>query len=57
MNIPITKRWTLQVIWWFPVRGEPLVFVGRYPDREDPLFYRLMLVWVEFRWFDNKWGD
>lgn len=61
MNIPITKRWTLQFVWWgFTDMRMP--FVWHWPRfmhsmyKGRPLFYGFGIGPIEFRWFDNYWG-
>ena len=61
MNIPITKRWTLQVIWrgdghqrpWFGCAAWP--WMSSRPPTRRPLFYSLCIFWLELRWFDCWW--
>ena len=59
MNIPITKRWTLQVICWD--LQWPWIGCGTWPHERTrpahkrPLFYSLYVFWLELRWFDNEW--
>lgn len=59
-NVKVTRRWILQTIVW----GRwPTIKVWTWPMKSSrpkhgrPLFYGLMLGIVEFRWFDNEWGN
>jgi hypothetical protein len=66
LNIPLTKRWTLQVIWWDDiwwgeVGAETLAERGYWPNKDKwlkagrPLFYFIGVLWLEARWFDRSW--